>query len=146
MVLWAPYFPPYCTTLDRNAANHDPSKVLMHTVYSGQCSDHANLSSQATSGTQFLLTGKKVCLSATKRLWPNTTLLDIVFERVDDGVDDDPPMNLTELWVFGVPGSDDGARFSLANRSPRYWEVTDIVTLWVTSHICTTQSPSDRNM
>jgi hypothetical protein len=58
-----------------------------------------------------------------------TTLLDIAFERTDNVVDDSLSMDLTELWVFGIPGSDDGARFGLTKVSPRRWEATHVIEL-----------------
>ncbi|KAF6754769.1 CHAT domain-containing protein [Ephemerocybe angulata] len=50
-------------------------------------------------------------------------MTDIVFERTGDIDDYAVSMNLAELWVFGIPGSEAGRSFALVKSSPRRWEV-----------------------
>lgn len=54
---------------------------------------------------------------------------DIVLERTDDFNDHIPSLNLTELWVFGIPCSEDGSRFVLTNKSSQRWEMSDFIEL-----------------
>ncbi|KAH6871955.1 CHAT domain-containing protein [Coprinopsis sp. MPI-PUGE-AT-0042] len=63
--------------------------------------------------------------TSTDMIWP-----DIVLERADTASDDGTPLILTELWVFGIPGSEEGKCYALtANGTLGQWHMTDFISL-----------------
>ncbi|KAH6890186.1 TPR-like protein [Coprinopsis sp. MPI-PUGE-AT-0042] len=63
--------------------------------------------------------------TSTDMIWP-----DIVLERADTASDDGTPLILTELWVFGIPGSEEGKCYTLtANGTLGQWHMMDFISL-----------------
>ncbi|KAH6902046.1 CHAT domain-containing protein [Coprinopsis sp. MPI-PUGE-AT-0042] len=56
-------------------------------------------------------------------------LTDIVLKRTDTASDYGPPMSLAELWVFGLPDSEEGKCYTLMNRASGQWCMTDFILL-----------------
>ncbi|KAH6867440.1 CHAT domain-containing protein [Coprinopsis sp. MPI-PUGE-AT-0042] len=56
-------------------------------------------------------------------------LTDIVLEYTDMDSGDRQPLSLTELWVFGIPGSEEGKCYTLMNGASGRWHMTDFIML-----------------
>ncbi|KAH6910829.1 CHAT domain-containing protein [Coprinopsis sp. MPI-PUGE-AT-0042] len=56
-------------------------------------------------------------------------LTDIVIECTDTASDSGLLLSLTELWVFGIPDSEDGKCYTLTNGNPGQWHMTNFITL-----------------
>ncbi|KAH6888900.1 CHAT domain-containing protein [Coprinopsis sp. MPI-PUGE-AT-0042] len=58
-------------------------------------------------------------------------LTDIILERTDttNDLDDGTPLSLTELWVFGIPDSEEGNCYTLTNTASGQWHMTDFIQL-----------------
>ncbi|KAF6744592.1 CHAT domain-containing protein [Ephemerocybe angulata] len=56
-------------------------------------------------------------------------MTDIVVERTDEIGGHKPSLNLTELWVFGIPELPEGKCFPLTNASSTRWEVSDFISI-----------------
>ncbi|KAH6888911.1 TPR-like protein [Coprinopsis sp. MPI-PUGE-AT-0042] len=56
-------------------------------------------------------------------------LTDIILERTDTANDDRTPLSLTELWVFGIPDSEEGNCYTLTNGTSGQWHMTDFIQL-----------------
>ncbi|KAF6754680.1 CHAT domain-containing protein [Ephemerocybe angulata] len=68
-------------------------------------------------------------LVSNNRLERNHFLItDINLERTGDGIEVcGTSLSLTDLWIFGIPGSGDGKFFMLVNASPGRWEVDGFI-------------------
>ncbi|KAH6881193.1 hypothetical protein BKA70DRAFT_1575486 [Coprinopsis sp. MPI-PUGE-AT-0042] len=60
-------------------------------------------------------------------------LTDIILKRTDTANDDRTPLSLTELWVFGIPGSEEGNCYTLTNVTSGQWHLIDFI--WLPSGV-----------